>query len=453
MGRCPTVLALRVKLALRGLRTSEPGAVASRPSPAVVSPVAEGDVLAAKYQVQRVIGQGAMGVVVAALHLRLGHLVAIKLLPASASRDERVVRRFVREGRAVARLRSDHVARVLDAGELATGEPFLVMEYLEGADLGAVLEAGGPMSVDVACDYVVQACEAVGEAHALGIVHRDLKPENLFLAAGLGGAGLVKVLDFGVSKLLTSEQAALTQTDTVVGSPLYMAPEQLRSSRVADPRSDVWSLGVVLFELLTARYPFEAPSLPDLCMKIVHEPPVPVTELRPEVPAVLADVIARCLAKDPSRRFANAAELAEALAQCARERAVEAAQSVQVASGSLAETMDASPAPTRRGPVWAAVVVVLCIAGAWTARALAQRSAEPLPAYAAVDAALSASEQALPGWIEIPTESPAVAPAAPTPAPATAASRAPIQRVRAPARAPHVAPVPRATDDDIPAFR
>ena len=227
------------------------------------SPVREGDLLAGKYRVDRVLGSGGMGIVVAARHEQLGQFVALKFLREQALGNPEAVARFLREARACVKLRSDHAAKVLDVGTLETGAPYMVMEYLEGADLGAVLAKYGPLPVETAALYVVQACEAIAAAHAAGIVHRDLKPQNLFLARTVGGASRIKVLDFGVSKVIAGlEMAGVTQTGSMLGSPLYMSPEQMRSSRDVDARADVWALGVVLFELLTQRWPFEAESIP-----------------------------------------------------------------------------------------------------------------------------------------------------------------------------------------------
>jgi hypothetical protein len=190
------------------------------------------------------------------------------------------------------------------------------MELLEGADLAQTLLERGPVPVEVAADWVAQACEAVAEAHAAGIVHRDLKPQNLFLARTVGGAVKVKVLDFGVAKSvesMASGPGALTRTRAMLGSPLYMSPEQMRSARTVDARVDVWALGVVLFELMTQRMPFEADTLPELCLKVVGERPLSLVELRPDVPTAMVRIVERCLEKDVDKRFANAAELATAL--------------------------------------------------------------------------------------------------------------------------------------------
>jgi tRNA A-37 threonylcarbamoyl transferase component Bud32 len=287
--------------------------------------VREGDVLAGKYRIERLLGVGGMGVVVAARHVELDQLVAIKFVRDDALDNEEAVERFLREARSAARLKSEHVARVLDVGKLASGAPYMVMEFLEGSDLAQTLTRDGPMAVDLAAALMMQVCEAVAEAHAAGIVHRDLKPENLFLTRTIGGSPKMKVLDFGVSKsarLADDPRVKLTRTRTVLGSPLYMPPEQMRSSRDVDARGDVWALGVVLFELLTGRSPFEAETMPELCLKIVSEPPLSLAQLRPELPPRLVEIVERCLEKDKTKRYDSASELAEALASFAPPRSV-----------------------------------------------------------------------------------------------------------------------------------
>ena len=257
-----------------------------------------------------------MGTVVAARHVQLDQRVAIKFVRDDALGNEQAVSRFLFEARAVVKLKSEHVAKVTDVGALASGVPYMVMELLEGSDLAAFLQERGPLPPQLAADFIVQACEALAEAHACGVVHRDVKPHNLFLARSVGGAPKIKVLDFGVSKALSASgnsMGGLTQTQGMIGSPLYMSPEQMRSSRDVDARSDVWSLGVVLYELLTGTYPFLAESMPELCLKVVADPHRPILEIRGDLPPGLVAVIDHCLEKDPSRRYANAAELATAL--------------------------------------------------------------------------------------------------------------------------------------------
>jgi eukaryotic-like serine/threonine-protein kinase len=282
------------------------------------APLAEGEVLDGKYRVERVLGAGGMGVVVAATHVRLAQRVAIKFLLPHAADDDHTVARFAREARALARLDSEHVARVIDVGALETGVPYMVLEHLVGHTLADLINARGPLPIDQAVTYALEACEAMAEAHAAGIVHRDLKPENLFLANRPDGSQVIKVIDFGISKMtdpmeLGPRSSTLTGAASIVGSPLYMSPEQLCAARDADARSDIWSLGVTLFELLTGEGPFVWRSVPELCAAVLKEPARPLRVLLPDAPEGLEAVLMRCLDKDPSKRPADMAELGSAL--------------------------------------------------------------------------------------------------------------------------------------------
>ncbi|RYZ03398.1 MAG: serine/threonine protein kinase [Myxococcales bacterium] len=280
-------------------------------------PVKLGEIVAKKYRIDRVIGAGGMGVVVAAFHLELEQPVAIKFLNGEAAARADSSERFRREARAAARIRSEHVARVLDIELLDERIPYMVMELLEGNDLEQELERGGALPAHVAVDYVLQALEAVAEAHVNGIVHRDLKPTNLFLARRPDGSRLVKVLDFGISKLIGAAYgpgAALTRSASIFGSPLYMSPEQMRSSKDVDARSDIWSVGAILYELIAGKPPFVADSMPALCVAILNDTPQPLHEAAPSAPPALDEVLSKCLAREVSARFDTVADLAEALA-------------------------------------------------------------------------------------------------------------------------------------------
>ncbi len=280
------------------------------------APVVPGQILAGKYRVERVLGVGGMGVVVAATHVHLDERVAIKFLLPEALESQDTIARFAREARAAVKIKNEHVARVSDVGALEDGSPYMVMEYLDGRDLSAVLLERGPLPVPEAIDYLLQGMEAIAEAHSLGIVHRDIKPSNLFLTRSSDGRALVKVLDFGISKVDprgAMNQAALTRTSSIMGSPLYMAPEQMVSTREVDARADVWALGVVLYELLARHAPFLGESMTELCARILQEPPAPLRLTRPDISPELETVVLRALQKDRSHRYANVGDFALAL--------------------------------------------------------------------------------------------------------------------------------------------
>ncbi|MDI1429693.1 serine/threonine-protein kinase [Polyangium sorediatum] len=278
------------------------------------NPVTPGDVLLGKYRVERVLGKGGMGIVVAARHVDLGKLYAIKfLLPAMLAHRESLAR-FLREARAAARLQSEHVARVHDVGRMENGAPYMVMEYLDGCDLKALIARQGPLPVAEAVAYVLQVCDAIAEAHEAGIVHRDLKPANLFLVRRRNGSPCVKVLDFGISKHTGSEEVDLTSTNAMFGSPLYMSPEQMARTKTVDSRTDLWAIGVILYELLAGISPFKAAIMTEIISRVLQEEPMPLRELRPEVPPGVEAVIAQCLRKRREERFKTVEELVMALA-------------------------------------------------------------------------------------------------------------------------------------------
>lgn len=289
-----------------------------------VEGVRVGDILAEKYQIERVLGVGGMGVVVAARHLQLDELVAIKYLLPAALEHPSAVFRFLREAKAAVRIKSEHVARVSDVGTLACGAPYLVMEYLEGQDLAQMLRQQGPMAVEQAVEFVLQALEAIADAHGLGIIHRDLKPANLYCVRRSDGLLSIKVLDFGISKTNDpglGEVGAITAPATVMGSPLYMSPEQMRSARDVDVRTDIWAIGVILYQLVTGEAPFVGHTISEICEKATTLSPVSPRSLRPDVPSELEAVILKCLEKERDQRYSNVAELAVKLLPFAPSRA------------------------------------------------------------------------------------------------------------------------------------
>ena len=398
-----------------------------------------GTVLAGKYRVVRTIGRGGMGHVLEAEHVDLRTKVALKLLAEQYVERPHVVERFLREARACAILRSDHVCRVFDVGRFDDGQPYMVLELLEGFDLARMLRASGPFAAATAADYIAQACDAIGEAHAAGIVHRDLKPSNLFVTQRRDGSALVKVLDFGVAKAQGEGDFSLTATDNVVGSPNYMAPEQLRSAKAADARSDIWSLGVILHELVCGRPPFSGETLVDLAVRISSHPP----ELPTGVPPTYAAIVARCLQKDPALRFQTIGELVAALQPLARASTPtlpplaipipptpEPPTTLRSASGAA----EALPALRRRRllVIGSVAAILLGISAAF----LVGSSHDSVPA--SPPPSPSPSPPPPPPPPPSPSPSP---PPSPPPPPSAAPAPAPVP-VAAPAPAPAPAPVP-----------
>jgi serine/threonine-protein kinase len=283
-------------------------------------PITPGTVLAGKYRVERILGQGGMGVVVEARHIALEERVALKfLLPDFAVHPEASAR-FLREARAAVKIKSEHVARVSDVGTLDSGSPYMVMEFLEGSDLSQALERTGTLKIEDAIDYLVQGCDALAEAHSYGIVHRDIKPANLFLGKRPDGTAIVKVLDFGISKTQGAAVENLTKTMAAMGSALYMSPEQMRQTKSVDHRTDIYALGITLYELLAGKQPYYAETLPQLCAEILTGVPAPLRETRPDVPEDLARIIEKAYARDQQARFQTVSEFVVALAPFAPER-------------------------------------------------------------------------------------------------------------------------------------
>lgn len=276
-----------------------------------------GATLDGKYVLERVLGKGGMACVFEATHIRLRQRVAVKMLLPSVWGMPETMKRFEREARAAVQLRGPNVARTLDVDTSEEGIPYIVMEFLEGHDLAQEMSDRGTLPVEEAVGYVLQACTAMAEAHALGIVHRDLKPSNLFLcppaSGGPGARPVVKVLDFGIVKLDDGMDTTVTRAEVVLGTPAYMAPEQFESARTVDGRADIWSLGVILYELLACELPFAGKNAAAVSHAILREGPLPLAPRRPDAPAGLVEAVHRAMARDPAERFPDVVAFATAL--------------------------------------------------------------------------------------------------------------------------------------------
>ena len=295
----------------------------SRPpssDPRLLAPVREGETVAEKYLIGKLIDVGGMGAVFEARDTRLDRRVAIKVLLPRLVSSATAAERFKREARAATRITSEHVVKVLEIGDLQDRTPFLVMEYLEGQDLRAVLREHGPLPPRQAVDYVLQALQAVAEGHMAAVIHRDLKPSNLFLTERADGTPLIKVLDFGIAKTLQLDSLgdfALTSSDDIqLGSPTYMPPEQFQNPRDVDARADIWALGVTLYELISGRVPFQGHTYAELISHVLSGEPESIESVpsAPAMPDGLQAIISQCLAKNRDLRFENAVALAVALA-------------------------------------------------------------------------------------------------------------------------------------------
>lgn len=306
-----------------------------------------GDVIADKYRIESVLGAGGMGVVFSARHTTLNGQFALKFLSREGLLSSQAIGRFYREAQAAARLRSEHAVRVFDVGTHSNGLPYIVMEYLEGSDLGRLLRATGQLPVTEAVDYMLQTCAAIADAHKAGIIHRDLKPSNLFCVTREDKSVMIKVLDFGISKVTNAQpnEEAVTVTGNFIGSPSYMSPEQMKAPNRVDARTDIWSLGVVLYECLTGKLPFPAGTFPEICLRVAQDPPIAASLYRPGLPPRLEAIILRCLEKDREKRFASVQELGEALSEFASGPALRLPSSFTVAPG--AAHADLAPASAR----------------------------------------------------------------------------------------------------------
>jgi serine/threonine-protein kinase len=304
----------------------------------------EGDLLAGKYRIERRLGEGGMGTVVAAFHEQLQQRVAIKFLSPDHAKNPDAAARFLREARAAVKIQSEHVARVIDVAELESGAPYMVMEYLLGNDLSDELQRVGSLELATAVDYVLQSCEAIAEAHSVGLVHRDLKPANLFLTRRADGSPLVKVLDFGISKALSApeESTALTSAKAMLGSPAYMSPEQARTPKLVDQRTDIWALGVIMFEFLAGDIPFTGDNAMALLAAAFIDKTPSLRAIRPDIPREMEAVIERCLQKNPADRYQSIADFAEALAPFAERASLPSVIRIQ---GTIARPVSSIPPP------------------------------------------------------------------------------------------------------------
>jgi serine/threonine-protein kinase len=417
-----------------------------------------GTLFAERYVIEAQLGGGASGVVLSATHTDLKQRVAIKLL---RDRAPVSVERMIREARAALALHSEHVVRVMDVGRDKEGHAFIVMEQLEGCDLGSLLQQKGCFSVTESVDYVLQACAGISEAHARGIVHRDLKPSNLFLTTRADNTPLVKVLDFGISKTAEDEEAetSLTGPEELVGSPRYMSPEQVRGSRDVDHRTDIWALGVILFRFLSGVAPFggKGKGISGALTSVVMDDPPSLAELVPSLPAELEAAVLRCLAKDPESRYESAAEMAVRIAPFGSDEGRTAvARLIRSAGLGLDSTRSGLSAPVVEAPapgkpsrrLLLAALAAGMVAIPVAALALlghdkpAAFAAQP-PAAQAVPAASTADTAAL-ALKPAPSQAPE-APPAPDPAPEPAPSAARHAQQQRPVARPHPATGPAST--------
>jgi tRNA A-37 threonylcarbamoyl transferase component Bud32 len=395
---------------------------------------AAGTVLNDRYRLDRKAGEGAMGVVFAATHLGLDEAVAIKFMRREMQDVEGTLARFANEAKIAARIRSEHVIKVLDVGVAGPLGPYIVMEYLEGRSLADILESDGPLPVPRLVEYVLQACEALAAAHAHQVVHRDVKPDNLFVARQ-GGLEIVKLLDFGISKaprpgLVAADDAGTSTASVTMGTPLYMSPEQLRSTTDVDTRTDIWSLGAAMYELSCGEPPFKAGSVAEIIAAVLDHAPA---ELPETCPAELRAIVGRCLQKEPGARFQSVAELAQALmplapanarahasrASCILQGSLHAAPKGSIGGAALGPGVRAEPALPEGAEsgakrayagrfqssalVAAATVLALGALGVVTSLAGdAGPRGEPVAAAARLRSSAAKTEVAAPSAVELP---------------------------------------------------
>lgn len=328
--------------------------------------LSEGDVIAGKYELKRPIGEGGMGIVFAANHKQLGTQVAIKILRDEVLADPEAVARFDREARAAASLDSPHVLRIFDVGRLESGVPYMVSELLDGVDLGVELDRRKQLPLAEAAAYVAQAAEAMAAAHARGVIHRDLKPTNLFLTRP-SGRTVLKILDFGISKVIDDANGKMTTTQSAFGTPLYMSPEQVRSTKTVDHRTDVWSLGVIFYELVTGTMPFRGETLTAVAVSITVDPLEPPSHRNPELPKEIDVIVATALAKAPEDRFESMMAFCDAVRPFA-DGFVQGSATPSMIGASARSAASVLPSPAfatdtegavepRRGPPWKLVLL------------------------------------------------------------------------------------------------
>jgi len=419
------------------------------------SEIVVGQLIAGKYRVEQVLGRGGMGVVMAAMHEQLNQRVALKFLTDNAYQQPEAVARFLREARSAVQIQSEHVARVMDVGTLDSGAPYMVMEYLRGRDLKDVSTRRGPLPITEAVDFVLQACDAVAEAHSLGIIHRDLKPSNLFLTERPDGSPMVKVLDFGISKALhgtEQSQMQMTASAAIMGSPQYMSPEQIRSSKNVDARADVWALGTILHELCAGVPAYVADTVPGLLAMIVADAPPALRAFRPDAPAELEASILRCLQKDRDHRFANVSELARSIERFASAETRPLVRRIARVLGDNTPNGSASaPTPPFSGTV---VEHIGQTNGTWTrtGRVSDGGGSRPLHKKLGVQVAAGLGVVALGalGWLVFPSasENGAGIPTAPA-----ASAAAPVKEPATQATTGSVSPLPAAAQRPVDDFR
>ncbi|HSK01499.1 MAG TPA: serine/threonine-protein kinase [Kofleriaceae bacterium] len=370
-----------------------------------------GGTLGGKYRVLQQIGRGGMGVVYEAEHLGLGKRVAVKLMLEKYTDNTEAVARFHREALAAGRIGNPHIIEIFDIGTAPDGRSYVVMELLNGFPLSKVLEMGGQMPPWRAVQIMRQVLRAVGAAHAKGIIHRDLKPDNIFIIHQGGDHDFVKLLDFGISKVVSVDEQApittLTTTGVVMGTPLYMAPEQALGEPI-DRYADIYACGVILYEMLAGRRPFDGPTYAALVAKVLTSPPQPLGELRPGLPAALVRAVHRALEKEPRDRFDSAEQFAAALPSAGSPASLELVGTVD---GGVSAAMSAPPAPGRLRNVKIAAVA-FTLAAAATAAALVLLDEGP-PASAQT----AAAPPAAPGGSPAPSTSPEARKADPAPRP------------------------------------